>query len=206
MSNRMKSALGAGSLALALLFAASGAQAATAVFAGGCFWSVEKTFDSVPGVTQTVSGFAGGQTPNPTYQQVVRGGTGYFESVQVTYDPAVVSYDQLLDVYFRSIDPTDPSGQFCDQGEHYRTVVFVGDEGERRVAEASKAAVARELGATVTTQIQPAAPFYAAGDEHQDFHIRNAAHYERYRIGCRRDESLARVWGDRAFKTASVGG
>lgn len=197
--------LGTASLAVLLLVGASGAQAATAVFAGGCFWSVEKTFDSVRGVTQTVSGFAGGQTPNPTYNQVVRGGTGYFESVQVTYDPAVVSYDQLLDVYFRSIDPTDPSGQFCDKGDHYRTVVFAGSEAERRSAEAAKAAVGRELGAEVTTRIQPASTFYAAGDEHQDFHIRNAAHYERYRIGCGRDQSLARVWGTRAFKTASSG-
>lgn len=201
MRSAIRSLLTPAVLAASLL-AVPAAQAATAVFAGGCFWSVEKTFDSVDGVTRTVSGFAGGRTANPTYGEVVRGGTGHYESVEVTYDPSRVTYDELLDVYFRSIDPTDPAGQFCDKGDHYRTVVFAGDESERAAAEAARTDVASQLGAPVTTRILPAAPFTAAGEEHQDFHIRNSAHYERYRIGCRRDETLARVWGDRAFRTA----
>lgn len=205
MRTALYSILSAGALALGLLAAPAGAQAATAIFAGGCFWSVEKMFDGVPGVTETVSGFAGGRTENPTYYEVVRGGTGHHESVKVTYDPARVSYEDLLTAYWQSIDPTDPAGQFCDKGEPYRAAIFVSNEAERQAAEASKAKVAEILGAGVTTQILPAAPFTAAGPEHQNFHVTNPAHYERYRIGCRRDETLARVWGGRSLADARSG-
>ena len=203
MRKLVRAAFVAGAAFAATLSLAGAATAATAVFAGGCFWSVEKTFDGVPGVTETISGFSGGQAANPTYYEVVRGGTGHYEAVQVTYDPARVTYEDLLDAYWQSIDPTDPTGQFCDKGEHYRAVVFVGSDAERQAAEASKARVAEVLGTTVTTQIQPAAEFYPAGPEHQNFHVTNPQHYERYRIGCRRDETLARVWGGRSLADAN---
>lgn len=203
MRATLRSILSVGAVAFGVLLAPAGAHAATAVFAGGCFWSVEKMFDGVPGVTDTVSGFSGGHTANPTYYEVVRGNTGHSESVQVTYDPARVSYAQLLNAFWQSIDPTDPSGQFCDKGDHYRAVVFVSNEAERQAAEASKAEVAAILGAPVTTQIRPAADFTAAGPEHQNFHVTNPEHYERYRVGCRRDETLARVWGGRTLAEAN---
>lgn len=203
MRRALASVLTAGALALGLFALPAAASAATAVFAGGCFWSVEKMFDGVPGVTKTVSGFSGGRTADPTYYEVVRGDTGHSEAVQVTYDPSRVSYEDLLNAYWQSIDPTDPAGQFCDKGDHYRAVVFVSSPSERQAAEASKARVAEILGAPVTTQIRDAAPFTAAGPEHQNFHLTNPAHYERYRIGCRRDETLARVWGGRTLADAN---
>lgn len=186
-------------IALAFLLSGSGAafaaEPAEAVFAGGCFWSVEKRFDEVPGVLETTSGFSGGTLENPSYRQVVQGRTGHLEAVRVRYDPNRVSYEGLLDAFWRSIDPTDDEGQFCDKGPHYRTAVFVAGGQERAAAETSKQSVAAELGQAVATEIRPAAAFYAAEDEHQDFHIRNPAHYEAYRIGCGRDAALARVWG-----------
>ena len=193
-----------GALALALAGASvSRASADEAVFAGGCFWSVEKTFDGVRGVTETMSGFSGGTVADPSYREVVAGGTGHLEAVKVTYDPSIVSYGQLLDAFWHSIDPVDPSGQFCDKGPQYHTAIFVGDPTQRAEAEASKADVGRELGKPVSTDIRPAAPFYAAEAEHQNFHIAHAAQYERYRIGCGRDAALAKVWGARAFTGAS---
>jgi peptide-methionine (S)-S-oxide reductase len=179
----------------------------TAVFAGGCFWSMEKAFDEVPGVTQTISGFSGGSVPNPTYREVVRGGTGHVEAVQVTYDDQRVSYDQLLSAYWHAIDPTDPSGQFCDKGPQYETVIFAGDAAEQASAQSSKQAVATELGKPVATRIEASAPFYAAEAEHQNFHVTNAAHYQRYLVGCGREGALARVWGARAAaKTTTPAG
>lgn len=200
------STLAGSALLIGLLASAAQAEERTAVFAGGCFWSVEKMFDTVPGVTRTISGFAGGQTVNPTYSQVIGGDTGHVEAVEVTYDPARVGYDQLLDAFWHSIDPTDPSGQFCDKGAQYETVVFVSDAAEKAAADASKAAVAAALNAPVSTRIEASAPFYAAGDEHQDFHLRNAAHYQRYAIGCGRAASLAAVWGDQAYAGAGSTG
>lgn len=198
----------AGSCALlaGLLASPAHAEERTAVFAGGCFWSVEKMFDTVPGVTRTTSGFSGGKAVNPTYRQVIGGGTGHVEAVEVAYDPARVGYAQLLDAFWHSIDPTDPSGQFCDKGAQYETVVFVADAAEKAAAEASRVAVAAALSAPVSTRIEDAAPFYAAEDEHQDFHLRNAAHYQRYAIGCGRAASLAVVWGDRAYAGAGTTG
>ncbi|WP_116654028.1 peptide-methionine (S)-S-oxide reductase MsrA [Pelagibacterium sediminicola] len=190
--------LGLGALAMAP------AQAETALFAGGCFWSVEANFDKVEGVTATISGFAGGHVANPSYEQVVYSDTGHYEVVEITYDPGIVSFAQLLTVFWHTTDPTDAGGQFCDRGAGYRTAIFALDDEQAEIAEASKAALAGETGLTIVTEILPAAPFYAAEDHHQDFHIKNPAHYEAYRIGCRRDLRLADLWGDKAFLGTSL--
>ena len=166
----------------------------TAVFAGGCFWSAEKAFEHVPGVRTVVSGFVGGALPNPTYMQVVRGGTGYQESVQVTFDPRVVSYRALVDRFWRTIDPTDPNGVFCDQGPSYRTGVFA-TAAQTPAANASRAAAEQALGRPFVTPVRASARFWPAGPEHQDYAERNPTAYEAYRRGCRRAESLTRVWG-----------
>lgn len=165
-----------------------------AVFAGGCFWSTEKAFEHVRGVSSVVSGFTGGSTDNPTYMQVVRGGSGHREAVQVTFDPRVVSYRALVDRYWRTIDPTDPNGVFCDQGPSYRTAVFATAD-QTPAANASRAAAEEALGRRFVTPVRPAVRFWPAEAGHQDYAERNAAHYEAYRIGCRRTESLRRVWG-----------
>ncbi|MBA4803258.1 MAG: peptide-methionine (S)-S-oxide reductase MsrA [Brevundimonas sp.] len=178
--------------------AAVQARAQTAVFAGGCFWSAEKAFEGAPGVLSAVSGFAGGRTARPTYEQVVRGGTGHMEAVQVTWDPAVTSYRALVDRFWRTIDPTDPGGQFCDRGPSYRTAVFP-DAGQRPAAEASRAAAARVLGREIVTPVLAPARFWPAGAEHQDFARRHPARYEAYRIGCRRTSRLRAVWGGAAI-------
>jgi peptide-methionine (S)-S-oxide reductase len=175
---------------------AGGPQTAKAVFAGGCFWSVERFFDKVAGVVATVSGFAGGAKKNPTYDEVVAGRTGHAESVQVTYDPKKVSYEKLLDAFWHNIDPFTPNGQFCDFGTQYRTAIFYQGEEQKRLAEKSKADLQARFKKPVATEIVAASEFYAAEEYHQDFHIRNPAHYERYRIGCGRDRQLAKIWGD----------
>jgi peptide-methionine (S)-S-oxide reductase len=171
------------------------AKSAKAVFAGGCFWSVEKFFDQVDGVVATVSGFSGGKTKNPTYEQVVSGKTGHAESVQVTYDPKKVRYEKLLDVFWRNIDPFTPGGQFCDFGSQYRTVIFYNDETEKRAAETSKNVLQGIFKRTVATEVVPATPFYPAEQYHQDFHLKNPDRYEQYRIGCGRDFQLEQIWG-----------
>ena len=165
-----------------------------AVFAGGCFWSIEAGFEAIPGVVRAESGFAGGRTASPTYAQVVAGGTGHLEAVRVTYDPGRVSYRQLVDRFWRMIDPTDAGGQFCDRGPAYATAVFV-DPAQRADAEASRAAAARDLGRGVVTPVRDAARFWPAGAEHQDFARRNPERYARYVRGCRRQERLRAVWG-----------
>ncbi|RYG16068.1 MAG: peptide-methionine (S)-S-oxide reductase [Caulobacteraceae bacterium] len=169
----------------------------TAIFAGGCFWSEEKAFDDVPGVRSAVSGFVGGHTANPTYEQVVRGGTGHMEAIQVTFDPRVVSYRTLVDRYWRTIDPTDPNGQFCDQGPSYRSAVFATD-GQRTDAVASRDAAMRVLKKSFTTPVVGAQRFWPAGEEHQNYAKLHAASYQAYRIGCRRPERLRAIWGDAA--------
>lgn len=172
----------------------------TAIFAGGCFWSEEKAFDGLRGVRSAVSGFVGGTRPNPTYEQVVRGGTGYREAVLVTFDPAVVSYRALVDRYWRTIDPTDPTGQFCDQGPSYVTAVYA-TETQTATAQASRTAARTSLGAKgsgFTTPVYPAMRFWPAGREHQDFARLHPAQYDAYRIGCRRSIRLHALWGDAA--------
>ena len=169
----------------------------TAIFAGGCFWSEEKAFDDLPGVRSAVSGFVGGHTANPTYEQVVRGRTGHMEAVQVTFDPQVVSYRALVDRYWRTIDPTDPDGQFCDQGPSYRAAVFATG-AQRADAVASRDAAMRILRKSFTTPVVGVQRFWPAGAEHQDYAKRHAASYQAYRLGCRRPERLRAIWGDAA--------
>ncbi len=172
----------------------------TAIFAGGCFWTEEKAFDGLPGVRSAVSGFVGGTRPSPTYEQVVRGGTGYREAVQVTFDPAVVSYRTLVDRFWRTIDPTDPTGQVCDQGPSYVTAVYA-TEAQMAAAQASRMATRTALearGSSFLTPVYPAMRFWPAGPEHQDFAHRHPARYEAYRIGCGRSARLHALWGDAA--------
>ena len=167
---------------------------ASAVFAGGCFWSTESAFEHMPGVVSATSGYSGGRTANPTYSQVGDGGTGHLESVRVVYDPRQISFASLVTRFLRTIDPTDPDGQFCDQGEQYRNAIFVANAAERRAAEAAKGEAARQLRAPVATAIRPAAAFYPAEDYHQDFARRNPTRYGMYRRGCGRDARLQQVW------------
>ncbi|WP_112320399.1 peptide-methionine (S)-S-oxide reductase MsrA [Oceanibium sediminis] len=189
-------------LTLTLLLAAPFAQAETlksTVVAGGCFWCVEADFDKVDGVTETVSGYSGGTVENPTYAQVVSKGTGHLEVVKITYDADVISYPQLMKLFFRSIDPTDAGGQFCDRGESYTTAIFVANEEERAAAEAAKAEAAAALGTDIATAVRDAAPFYRAERVHQDYYTKNPLRYLTYRKGCRRDARLQALWGDEAY-------
>jgi peptide-methionine (S)-S-oxide reductase len=192
----MKTPLFAAIAASTLLLAGAAPAASalkTAVFAGGCFWSVEKAMEHVPGVTDVVSGYAGGTSSRPTYENH----SGHMEVVRVTYDPAKISYARLVDQFFHNIDPTDPNGQICDQGPSYRTAVFVGNAEERQAAEVVKAQVQKTLGAPVATQIRNAAPFWMAEGYHQDYARKNPVQYNAYRIGCGRDRALKVVWGGR---------
>jgi peptide-methionine (S)-S-oxide reductase len=166
-----------------------------AVFAGGCFWSVEANFERMPGVVSAVSGFAGGRVANPTYDEVVRGGTGHLEAVQVTYDPARISYRQLVDRFWRTIDPTDPDGQFCDQGAPYATAVFA-TTAQRPAAEASRAAAAATIGERrFVTPVRNAVRFWPAEAYHQDFARLNPVRYGGYTRFCGREARLRAVWG-----------
>ena len=174
------------------------ADEATAVFAGGCFWCMEPPYDKLPGVLDTTSGYSGGHTDNPTYEQVTAGGTGHFESVRVTYDPDRISYDELLAVFWRNIDPFDDRGQFCDRGSSYRAAVFYGNEAERVLAEAGKSDIELRFGRKVATSVLRAAPFYPAEGYHQNYYTENPLRYRYYRYSCRRDERLREVWGDPA--------
>lgn len=189
---------------------ANAAERATAIFAGGCFWCVEADFEKVPGVIEAVSGFAGGNVPNPTYKQVTRGGTGHLEVVRITYDPGRVSYAQLVNLFFRSIDPTDAGGQFCDRGESYTTAIFAENAKERAIAEAAKAEAAAALGRNIVTPIRNKAKFYPAEEYHQDYYkkdervltrfgpISKAKAYKRYRNACGRDQRVRQLWGNAA--------
>jgi peptide-methionine (S)-S-oxide reductase len=179
-----------------------GAVTARAVFAGGCFWCVESDFDKLPGVVATTSGYTGGTVANPSYEQVSGKGTGHFEAVQVEFDPARVSYEQLLAHFWRTIDPTDPDGQFCDKGAPYRTAIFALDPAQRAAAEASKAALdkSKPFRQPIVTPVLPAAPFYAAEAYHQDYAKKNPVRYQLYRSGCGRDARLRQLWGDGAGK------
>lgn len=173
---------------------------ATATFAGGCFWCVEADFDKVPGVIRTVSGYTGGTVADPSYKQVSAGGTGHREAVQITYDPTRVSYEQLLNVFWRTVDPTDAGGQFCDRGKSYETAIFVETEEQRRIAEDSRAAADTALGGKVVTSIEDAGPFYPAEDYHQDYYNKNPLQYKYYRWSCGRDARVREVWGDQAYR------
>jgi peptide-methionine (S)-S-oxide reductase len=168
---------------------------AKATFAGGCFWCMEPPFDKLPGVTSTTSGYTGGRAKNPSYEEVSSGTTGHAESVQVAYDPAKVSYEKLLDVYWHNVDPLDGGGQFCDRGTQYRTAIFYQDEEQHRLAEQSKKAVEAKLGKRVVTQIVPASEFYPAEEYHQNYYQKNPVRYRFYRYNCGRDRRLKDLWG-----------
>jgi peptide-methionine (S)-S-oxide reductase len=195
---------------LALGAGAAQAEVRTAVVAGGCFWCVEADFEKVPGVLGAVSGFAGGRVENPTYKQVTKGGTGHYEAVQITYDDTKLSYAEVLRLFFRSVDPTDAGGQFCDRGDSYRTAVFVSDDAEKAVAEAAKAEAEQALGQAVVTPILPAATFWPAEDYHQDYYKSDeliltrfgprskASAYKLYRQSCGRDQRVSELWGAEA--------
>ena len=181
---------------------------AYATFAGGCFWCMEPPFDAVPGVYSTTSGYAGGQVKNPTYEQVSSGVTGHAESLRVGYDPQRVTYDQLLEVYWRNVDPIDGGGQFCDRGTQYRPAIFYGSEEQKQAALASKKTLeaSGRLPRAVAVQIVPLEAFYPAEDYHQDFYKKNAFRYKSYRMGCGRDRRLEAIWGKEAGGHGVVAG
>jgi methionine-S-sulfoxide reductase len=171
--------------------------AARATFAGGCFWCMEPPFDKIDGVYSTTSGYAGGKLKDPTYKQVSAGVTGHTEVVQVAYDPDRVTYEALLDVFWRNIDPLDGGGQFCDRGSQYRTAIFYEGDGQKRAAEASKRALEQSgrLDGPIVTEITPLEAFYPAEDYHQDFYKKSFLRYRSYRAGCGRDRRLQELWG-----------
>jgi len=182
-------------LLTALLTATLHAQRATAIFAGGCFWCMEPPFEKLKGVASVVSGYTGGVTKNPTYEEVSDGGTGHYEAVLVTYDPKQVSYATLLDVFWHNIDPLDASGQFCDKGDQYRAVIFYRNPAERQLAEQTKQKIAQTKRWNIATQILPATPFYLAEGYHQDYAKKNPVRYKFYRFNCGRDHRLEQLWG-----------
>ncbi len=180
---------------------------ARATFAGGCFWCMEAPFDKVPGVVSTTSGYAGGRVKNPTYEQVSEGSTGHTEALQVAYDPAKTSYEQLVEIFWRNVDPTDRGGQFCDRGSQYRTGIFYEGEAQKRAAEGSKRALeaSGRLKKPIVTEIVPLDAFYPAEDYHQDFYKKSPVRYMTYRAGCGRDRRLEELWGKEAVKGPAVG-
>jgi peptide-methionine (S)-S-oxide reductase len=197
---------------LALQFNAAAAQSKKAYFAGGCFWCIEKDFETVKGVSEVVSGYTGGKTANPTYKQVTKGGTGHYEAVEIRYNAGQVSYDDLLYKFFRSVDPTDAGGQFCDRGNSYRTAIFVTNAAEKAAAEKAKARAEKDLGRKIVTPILNASRFYNAEAYHQDYYKSSevvltrrgpktkANAYKFYRKACGRDDRVKQLWGsDAAF-------
>lgn len=186
------------------------AELKTITVAGGCFWCVEADFESVRGVTEAVSGFTGGNVANPSYKQVTKGGTGHLEAVQITYETDQISARQLYDLFFRSIDPTDAGGQFCDRGESYATAIFIGSNKDKKAAQAAKSSAEAALGAPIVTPLLEASSFYAADAYHQDYHkqssriltrfgpLKKSVAYKRYRKSCGRDARVAELWGDAA--------
>ena len=189
---------------------ASAGETRDIVVAGGRFWCVESDFESVPGVTEVISGYTGGRGQNPTYKQVSRGGTGHYEAARIIYDSGVVTRDQLYDLFFRSVDPTDAGGQFCDRGDSYRTAIFADGAAERNAAEMAKTRAQAALGRTIVTPVLTAGAFWPAEDYHQNYYkgtnrvitrfgvIRQNAAYMRYREGCGRDQRVKQLWGSAA--------
>lgn len=193
-------------LAIACAAGAAAAQAqkpgakpayAKATFAGGCFWCMEEAFDPVGGVISTTSGYMGGRKRNPTYQEVSSGATGHAEVVEVVYDPRKLGYEKLLEVFWRNIDPTQKDGQFCDHGSQYRSAIFYHDEEQRRLAEASRAALEKNkpFKGVIVTEVARATEFWSAEEYHQDFYKKNPVRYKFYKAGCGREERLTQLWG-----------
>jgi peptide-methionine (S)-S-oxide reductase len=186
----------AAAIALALGSVGAAHQSGTtakATFAAGCFWCVEADFDKLPGVLSTISGYIGGTVKNPSYEQVSRGGTGHTEAVEIVYDPAKVTYAQLLDHFWKNVDPLSAHRQFCDIGDQYRPAIFFHDDAQRKAAEESKARVQQRFDEPVVVQVVAAGPFYRAEDYHQDYYKKNPVRYRYYRWGCDRDSRLAEL-------------
>jgi peptide-methionine (S)-S-oxide reductase len=170
---------------------------ATAVFAGGCFWCVEAAFDKVEGVKETISGYTGGNVKHPTYEEVSTGDTGHAEAVKVTYDPQQVSYEKLLDVFWHNIDPFDANGQFCDQGNQYRSEIFYVTDAQKELAEASRQQVAERFSKDIATSISEFTEFYKAEEYHQSYYQENPIKYEFYTFSCGREDRLEEIWGEK---------
>lgn len=172
------------------------AELEKAIFAGGCFWCMVQPFDSLPGIESVVSGYTGGHTENPTYRQVTAGGTGHTEAVEITFDPDLISYSELVEIYWRQTDPTDAGGQFADRGDSYRPVIFYKDVNQKEVAEKSKQALEESgrFDSPIVTHIEEAKPFYPAEDYHQDFYRKESAHYKRYSVGSGRTSFISQHW------------
>jgi len=190
---------------LALLATFAGAQTAPAstakaTFAGGCFWCVEADFDKVPGVLSTTSGYTGGNVANPSYEQVSSKRTGHAEAVEIVFDPGRVSYEKLVEHFWRTIDPTTKDAQFCDHGSPYRTAIFANDEAQLKIAQASLEALkkSKPFKEPIVTEIVSAGPFYKAEDYHQDYYKKNPVRYQYYRSACGRDARLKQLWGSQA--------
>lgn len=202
-----------GLIALGLLVQSQPSAAAgqeSLIVAGGCFWCVESDFESVPGVIGAVSGYTGGKTKSPDYKSVTKGGTGHYEAVRIDFDPARVSRDQLLYMFFRSVDPTDAGGQFCDRGESYRTAIFASGAAQTKAAQSAKQQAQADLGKQIVTPILKAGTFYPAEAYHQDYYkgskrvltrfgpLKQSKAYKRYRKACGRDARVKQLWGKNA--------
>lgn len=204
-----KKLITAGFLA-ALILSAGAVQAAddmkkglkTAIFAGGCFWCVEKDFDHVKGVVETTSGYTGGILINPTYRQVTAGRSGHYEAVEIKYDPKIVTYKQLVEVFWRTVDPTDGGGQFCDRGQSYAPAIFFKSPEQEKIAEMSLAALKKSgvLKRPIRTPILKAAKFYPAEGYHQNYYKKNPIRYGFYRKSCGRDARVKELWGKQAYQ------
>ena len=175
--------------------AAESKEEAEAIFAGGCFWCMEPPFDMIDGVISTTSGYTGGQVDNPTYKQVSRGATGHTEAIRIVYNPKKVTYQELLDVFWKNIDPLSGDGQFCDRGSQYRPGIFYQDEEQKKLALASRESVERRLGQPVAAEVTAFERFYDAEDYHQDYYLKNQLRYKYYRWACGRDQRLEELWG-----------
>ncbi len=186
------------SLAVHSLFAAETGSTRTAVFAGGCFWCIQPAFDKAPGVINSVVGYTGGTEPNPTYELVTTEKTKYRESIQITYDPSKTSYDQLLDIYWKQINPTQSDGQFTDVGPSYRAAIYYGNEEEKKIAEASKVklAASKRFDKPIVTEILPAMKFWPAEDYHQKYSQKNPAHFKAFEVGSGREDFEKTKWSD----------
>jgi peptide-methionine (S)-S-oxide reductase len=183
-----------------VLSAAPAGGTDSAIFGGGCFWCEEPAFTDVPGVLSVTSGYSGGHVKNPTYEQVSSGQTGHAEVVEVVFDPAKVTYEQLLQVFWHNVDPFQKDGQFCDHGSQYRSAIFFRGDAQKKAAEASKAKLEEEprFKGKIATEITAAGPFYRAEEYHQSFCKKDPIRYNAYRLGCRRDVRLKQIWGDAA--------
>jgi peptide-methionine (S)-S-oxide reductase len=178
-------------------YADEGSELAKATFAGGCFWCMEEVFEGVEGVVSVISGYTGGEVENPTYEQVSAGGTGHTESIEVHYNPNEVSYQQLLEVFWRNVDPTTRNAQFCDHGNQYRTAIFYHDDTQKRLIEVSKKKIesSKTFYESLVTEIVPASVFYPAEEYHQDFYTKNPVRYKYYKWSCGRAKRLEQLWG-----------